>query len=60
MDHFDTATMTYLATQMGQPSIPTSDPFQDMLLPMEMPDQHSNYAFAGYGSAIPRQNAMEC
>jgi len=47
---FDPATMTYLATQMAQPNVGSSsvDPFQDMLLPMGMPDHQSTYGYAGY------------
>ncbi|KAI7607017.1 hypothetical protein KC343_g13224, partial [Hortaea werneckii] len=45
---FDPATMTYLATQMGQPGASDGlDAFQDMLMPLEMPDHHSTYGFAG-------------
>lgn len=48
---FDPATMTYLATQMGQPGASDGlDAFQDMLMPLEMPDHHSTYGFAGYES----------
>lgn len=43
--------MTYLATQMAQPNIGGSaDPFQDLLLPLEMPDHQSTYGYAGYGT----------
>lgn len=48
---FDPATMTYLAaTQMGGQSGPSDglDAFQDMMMPLEMPDHHSSYGFAGY------------
>lgn len=41
--------MTYLATQMAHPTVSGSgtDPFTDMLLPMEMPDHRSTYGYAG-------------
>ncbi|KAK5107862.1 hypothetical protein LTR62_000622 [Meristemomyces frigidus] len=43
---FDTSTMTW--TQMVQPAIGSgSDPYQEMLLPMEMPDHRSTYGYAG-------------
>lgn len=47
---FDPSTMTYLATQMAHPTVSGSgtDPFTDMLLPMEMPDHRSTYGYAGY------------
>ena len=45
---FDPSTMTYLATQMAQPTVGmNNDPFQEMLLPLEMQDHHSTYGFAG-------------
>ncbi|RMY41961.1 hypothetical protein D0865_12151 [Hortaea werneckii] len=46
---FDPATMTYLATQMGGQPGPSDglDAFQDMMMPLEMPDHHSTYGFAG-------------
>ena len=46
---FDPSTMTYLATQMAHPNVGGgADPFQEMLLPMDMPDHHSTYGYAGY------------
>lgn len=49
MENFDPSTMTYLATQMVHPNaVGTADPFPDMLLPMDMPDHHSAYGYAGY------------
>jgi hypothetical protein len=47
---FDPSTMTYLATQKAHPGGP--DPFQEMMLPMDLPDHHSTYGYAGY--AIPQ------
>ena len=45
---FDPSTMTYLSSQMAQPNIGGSlDPLQEMLLPMDMPDHHSTYGYAG-------------
>ena len=47
---FDPATMTYLATQMGGQPDPSDglDAFQDMMMPLDMPDHRSSYGFAGY------------
>lgn len=46
---FDPSTMTYLASQMAHPGVGVStDPFQEMMLPMDMPDHHSAYGYAGY------------
>ena len=50
---FDPSTMTYLATQMAHPNVGNgSDPFSDMLLPMDMhaASQYGadNYTHAGY------------
>lgn len=40
---FDPSTMTYLASQLVHPNVNVHpDPFQDMLLPMDM-HQHSQY-----------------
>lgn len=48
MGAFDPSTMTYLATQMAHPNVGgQADPFQEMLLPMEMHDHHSAYGYAG-------------
>jgi len=50
---FDPSTMTYLATQMAHPNV---DPFHEMLLPIEMQDHQSTYAYAGYvGDTAPVQ-----
>ena len=60
MEHlpgFDTSTMTYLATQMAHPNVNgNADPFQDMLLPLEMHDHQSTYGYAGYGFAVDHLN----
>ncbi|KAK5137519.1 hypothetical protein LTR08_008498 [Meristemomyces frigidus] len=45
---FDTTTMTYLASQMAHPDVGSSvDPFQELLLPMEMQDHQSTYGYPG-------------
>ncbi|TKA80548.1 hypothetical protein B0A55_01998 [Friedmanniomyces simplex] len=48
---FDTSTMTYLATQMAHPGVSiapgSTDPYQDLLLPLDLPDHHSTYGYAG-------------
>ena len=47
---FDPSTMTYLASQMAHPNAGvTGDPFQEMMLPLDLPDHHSAYGYAGYG-----------
>lgn len=49
---FDPATMTYLATQTVQPNLGDGlDPFEDLLLPMEMPNRQSTYGYVGYETA---------
>lgn len=48
---FDPSTMTYLASQMAHPGSSLgsngADPFQEMLLPIDMPDHQSAYGYAG-------------
>jgi len=49
---FDPATMeTYLATQMAVPNMGSGgmNPYQEMLLPVEMQEHQSTYGYAGYG-----------
>ena len=56
---FDPSTMTYYATQMGHPNMSSgSDPFQEMLLPMDVPDHHSAYGYAGYDRQICARNHL--
>ncbi|KAK0773837.1 hypothetical protein LTR91_012379 [Friedmanniomyces endolithicus] len=45
---FDPSTMTW-ATQMAHPGVGIGDvdPYQDLLLPMDLPDHHSTYGYAG-------------
>jgi hypothetical protein len=51
---FDPSTMTYLATQMAHPGVVLGNgsnaQYQDLLLPMDLPDHHSTYGYAGYDS----------
>ena len=49
---FDPSTMTYLATQMSHPNMGGHDPFQEMLLPMEMRE------YAGYAGYVMISNAF--
>ena len=52
---FDPTTMTYLASQMAHPDIGSGlDPFQELLLPMELQERQSTYGYAGYGSREAR------
>lgn len=48
---FDPSTMTYLATQIAHPNVGGADPFQEMLLPMELHDHQSTYGYAGYAGS---------
>ncbi|GAB7364585.1 hypothetical protein MBLNU230_g5392t1 [Neophaeotheca triangularis] len=58
MTGFDPSTMTYLATQMAQPTVgDNADPFQDMMMPMGVPDQHSTYGYAG--SEEPAHHSLQ-
>lgn len=50
MAGFDPSTMTYLATQMQHPGLGV-DPFQEMMLPLELAEHQSTYGYAGYGFA---------
>ncbi len=50
---FDPATMTYFSTQIAHPTTSGNDPFHDMMMPMEMPDHHSTYGYAGYARPLP-------
>lgn len=48
---FDPSTMTYLATQMVHPNANIgggADPFQEMMLPVDMADPGSPYGYAAY------------
>ena len=46
---FDPTTMTYLESQMVHPDIGGGlDPYQELMLPMEMQDHQSTYGYAGY------------
>lgn len=44
---FDPSTMTYFSTQIAHPNPGGSDPFQEMMLPVDMTDHHSTYGYAG-------------
>lgn len=56
---FDPSTMTYLATQLVQPSVVGSaDPYHDMLLPVEM-HQSAYTDYAGYVLLLPRLTLRE-
>ncbi len=44
---FDPTTMTYFSTQLAHPnSVLGGETYQDVLLPLDMPDQHSAYGYA--------------
>ena len=54
LNSFDPSTMTW-AAQMAHPDVNEQpDPYHEMLLPVDLPDQHSSYSYglAGYGRMV--------